>query len=274
MNTNFRQDKPSTRDWKVSLKLSTAWHFSKMRKQAIGNLKAFSSDPAEIYEVARLYGVEEWYRPALCELMMRRQALTVQDGRKIGLTCAVIIGGVREGAIIQHRKQRISLLIDGAKATQYSVEDLYTCPFCQAKITEHWFDKRKSGSAGDKFLRYEVHQAFFAEQEDDKLSLYQDSEDGYRSPSRKTEKRSVDDGRGNIPSKATTRNQPERTVSPSIASSGATGPVPVPVPVPVPYYADSDGCMSNCCSKLSDACSNCCDAASECCSDCCGCCSC
>ncbi|KAJ3523127.1 hypothetical protein NMY22_g11587 [Coprinellus aureogranulatus] len=89
----------STCEWLTILKLSTAWHFIRVRKLAIEELTSRITDPIELVAAAREYGVSHWLVSAYEMLVKRSEIMTEEEGAKLGIHVAFKLCILREGFI-------------------------------------------------------------------------------------------------------------------------------------------------------------------------------
>ncbi|KAF9071525.1 hypothetical protein BDP27DRAFT_1174979, partial [Rhodocollybia butyracea] len=83
-------------EWISVLKLSTLWKMDVVRATAIKSIEEFD-DPARRIHVAREYGIlPSYYLPALTQLVMRPNPLSVQDLGYLGPECGLNIASIRE----------------------------------------------------------------------------------------------------------------------------------------------------------------------------------
>ncbi|KAM5533682.1 hypothetical protein V8D89_012649 [Ganoderma adspersum] len=73
--------------WVPVLKLASLWQFTSIREKALRYLE--SSDCMLRLEISRQYGVEEWFVPALKDLINREQHLIADEIKQLGLEFAV-----------------------------------------------------------------------------------------------------------------------------------------------------------------------------------------
>lgn len=81
-------DLKTTAEWTSVLTLSTKWVFTQLRQRAIKELEKLTG-PTDRILLAKKYAVKEWYVPAYKELCIRRQAMTLEDGQKLGLDTVI-----------------------------------------------------------------------------------------------------------------------------------------------------------------------------------------
>lgn len=86
---NFSEpDLKTTAEWTSVLALSSKWVFSQLRQRAIKELEKLAG-PTDRILLAKKYAIKEWYVPAYKELCIRRQAMTLEDGEKLGLDTVI-----------------------------------------------------------------------------------------------------------------------------------------------------------------------------------------
>ncbi|KAF7289297.1 BTB domain-containing protein [Mycena indigotica] len=97
--SNFlTRDTHSAIEWTSVLSLATRWDFVSLRTLAITKLAALTSSisPAERIAIARAYDIQEWLAPAFFTLCTRAEALTLAEGRCLGLDDSIRVGQVRQ----------------------------------------------------------------------------------------------------------------------------------------------------------------------------------
>ena len=83
-------------EWISVLSLSTRWDFNTLRDLSITRLTPMVQDPAEQIVLGHQYDVVDWLVPAYTALCERREPLTLEEGRKLGVDLVVMIGQVRD----------------------------------------------------------------------------------------------------------------------------------------------------------------------------------
>jgi hypothetical protein len=93
---NFQQrDVTTVEDWSSVLKLATQWDFASIRELAIEELSLIPS-PVDQLILAHAYDVQRWLMPAYSALCERKEPLSKEEGRRIGVDDVVLIHQVRE----------------------------------------------------------------------------------------------------------------------------------------------------------------------------------
>ncbi|KAI1782171.1 hypothetical protein LXA43DRAFT_1149423, partial [Ganoderma leucocontextum] len=82
--------------WLPVLKLASLWQFPGLREKALKYLK--SEGCMTRLHVARQYGVEDWFLPALKDLIAREEPLTADEINQLGVDFAVKVIALREEA--------------------------------------------------------------------------------------------------------------------------------------------------------------------------------
>ncbi|TBU29231.1 hypothetical protein BD311DRAFT_756774 [Dichomitus squalens] len=82
--------------WLPVLKLASLWDFPKLRALALKYLK--SQDCMTRLRISRQYDVKEWFLPALKEVAVRTEPLTMDDVKELGLEFALKVMALREKA--------------------------------------------------------------------------------------------------------------------------------------------------------------------------------
>ncbi|KZP33833.1 hypothetical protein FIBSPDRAFT_720301, partial [Athelia psychrophila] len=82
-------------DWTSILHLSDKWGFHSIRTLAIKHLAPIVIDIDKIV-LGRRYGMSEWLEEAYRAVCMRKESLTRDEGRRIGIDDAVEINAIRQ----------------------------------------------------------------------------------------------------------------------------------------------------------------------------------
>jgi hypothetical protein len=82
--------------WSAILDLSTRWGFTSNRDLAIRCIRP--PDPLKKLLLARKNNVDMWIQPALLELCLRRQPLSLEEARLMDFEDVILIGSVRQTA--------------------------------------------------------------------------------------------------------------------------------------------------------------------------------
>lgn len=82
-------------EWLSVLRFTSKYEFSLLRAYAIMMLEG-KLDPVRRIEVSRIYVIKQWLRPALVELANRRESITLEEGRILGLETLVKLSAVRD----------------------------------------------------------------------------------------------------------------------------------------------------------------------------------
>ena len=90
-NTTIRS---ITDSWLPVLKLASLWQFPGLREKALKYLK--HEDCMTRLHVARQFGVDDWFLPALKDVIARKEPLTVDEINQLGLDFAVKVIALRE----------------------------------------------------------------------------------------------------------------------------------------------------------------------------------
>lgn len=85
----------STDQWKSVLSLSTAWSFQEPRQAAIDALTKEASAVDRVV-LSKKYKIEEWFLPALNELVKRRKPITMEEAVQMGLEIGFKLACIRE----------------------------------------------------------------------------------------------------------------------------------------------------------------------------------
>jgi hypothetical protein len=82
--------------WSAILDLSTRWGFTSIRDLAIRCIRP--PDPLKKLLLARKNNIDMWIQPALLELCLRRQPLSLEEARLMDFEDVILIGFVRQTA--------------------------------------------------------------------------------------------------------------------------------------------------------------------------------
>ncbi|KAM5533681.1 hypothetical protein V8D89_012648 [Ganoderma adspersum] len=94
-NTTIRS---ITSSWLPVLKLASLWQFSSLREKALKYLK--SADCMTRLHIARQYGVDDWFLPAVRDLISREEPLTGDEIGQLGLDFAAKVIALRDEALL------------------------------------------------------------------------------------------------------------------------------------------------------------------------------
>ena len=92
-NTTIRR---ITASWLPILKLASLWQFSSLREKALKYLK--SAGCMTRLHIARQYAVDDWFLPAVRDIIARDEPLTGDEIGRLGLDFAVKVIALREEA--------------------------------------------------------------------------------------------------------------------------------------------------------------------------------
>ena len=97
-------------EWLTILALSTRWHFLEFRELAISHLAPQVSDPVEMVTVGRREYVARWVEEGYEKLVLKKEAISEEEGEQIGWKATVIL------YIIRHELEgKLKLDVVGAK---------------------------------------------------------------------------------------------------------------------------------------------------------------
>ncbi len=82
--------------WSAILDLSTQWGFTSIRDLAIRSIRP--SDPLKKLILARKNNIDMWIQPALLELCLRPQPLSLEVARLMDFEDVILVGSVRQTA--------------------------------------------------------------------------------------------------------------------------------------------------------------------------------
>ncbi|KAF9262674.1 hypothetical protein L218DRAFT_867238 [Marasmius fiardii PR-910] len=82
-------------EWISILDLSTRWDFTSLRELSITRVFQVLDDPSDRIVLGIRYDVTDWLVSAYTELCERKEPLTLEEGRKVGVDIAVTIAQVR-----------------------------------------------------------------------------------------------------------------------------------------------------------------------------------
>ena len=81
----------SIEKWSSVLKLANMWDFPRIRQMAIEQIGVRTEDPIERIILAERYEIPGWEISGMNELCRREQALTLEEGERLGLRRAMTI---------------------------------------------------------------------------------------------------------------------------------------------------------------------------------------
>jgi hypothetical protein len=90
-------------DWVSVLKLSTRWHFNRIRGLAITHLAAIAMDPVDKVVLAKKYKVRDWLQSGYESLVSRSTMISLEEAEKIGYQTAHLLYQARESAAVRNR---------------------------------------------------------------------------------------------------------------------------------------------------------------------------
>ncbi|KAI6004853.1 hypothetical protein EDD15DRAFT_1022890 [Pisolithus albus] len=93
----------STDQWTSVLKLSTEWDFQRPRQAAVDALRREASAVDRVV-LSQRYKVEEFFLPALNELVQRSDLITVEEAVQMGLDIGFKLACVREKVAVRKAK--------------------------------------------------------------------------------------------------------------------------------------------------------------------------
>ncbi|KAF5355550.1 hypothetical protein D9758_006304 [Tetrapyrgos nigripes] len=100
---------PTLDEWISILKLSTLWDMPRIRERAIKRMVPLMQDPIQKIEIAREYEIDDWMLPALNQLVQRDEALSVEEGKKLGLEYTLKLASIRECCHFNNRTYKWEL---------------------------------------------------------------------------------------------------------------------------------------------------------------------
>src|SRR6267154_2387633 len=88
------QERRTFEEWSAILDLSTRWGFTSIRDLAIRSIRP--PDVLKKLLLARKNNIEEWTLPALLDLCLRRQPLSLEEARLMVFDDVILVGSVRQ----------------------------------------------------------------------------------------------------------------------------------------------------------------------------------
>ncbi|RDB18093.1 hypothetical protein Hypma_000976 [Hypsizygus marmoreus] len=123
-------------EWVSVLKLSTIWEFNAVRELAISTMTPMEIDPVSKIEVARAYQVDQWFCPALLQLVEEPQRPLLQDVNRLGIAFTLRVAELR-GRVAGHRRQgramELGFMADGQQALTF-IHELF--PEVEVKLSD------------------------------------------------------------------------------------------------------------------------------------------
>jgi hypothetical protein len=83
-------------EWTSVLKLSSMWHFQKIRALAIKKMEGISMDLIDKINIARRFEILTWLVPALNALVQREKPIDLLEGNRLGMEWVLKVAEVRE----------------------------------------------------------------------------------------------------------------------------------------------------------------------------------
>ena len=78
------------------LKLSSMWHFHKIRTIAIKKMEGLSMDLIDKINIARRFDISAWLVPTLNALVQREKPIDLLEGNRLGMEWVLKVAEVRE----------------------------------------------------------------------------------------------------------------------------------------------------------------------------------
>ncbi|KAI0315207.1 hypothetical protein OF83DRAFT_1246866 [Amylostereum chailletii] len=91
-----KSDLTTQEEWMGVLDLAARWSFESIRDLAIERLDSLLVDPLKRLTLARMFGVEDWIKPALTDLCARQTPLDAEDIEKMEARDVALVSAVRE----------------------------------------------------------------------------------------------------------------------------------------------------------------------------------
>lgn len=88
-------DLTTAKEWTSVLALATKFQFLEYRELAITRLLQLAS-PIDRVLLARQFDVSPWLRPAYLELCKRDEALTLDEGMRLGMRYVIMLSEIRQ----------------------------------------------------------------------------------------------------------------------------------------------------------------------------------
>jgi len=107
-------DLSTTEEWTSVLALATKWEFTDYRQLAISRLAQLAS-PVDRILLGRSYDIPEWITTAYLELCKRDDALTYEEGQRLGMYDVILLSDIRQSIRanrVTTQDKNISTLID------------------------------------------------------------------------------------------------------------------------------------------------------------------
>lgn len=115
-------------EWISILQLATRWLFDDIRALAIAELSDFKIDPVQKVAIALQCDIPEWLHSAYMVLCIRKNPLTLEEGRKLGVDVVTKLAYAREiyrdnNTHRNYRDEDVSLLVTDVFGTTPSTKD-------------------------------------------------------------------------------------------------------------------------------------------------------
>src|ERR1700691_5219673 len=86
----------SVDEWMLILTLAIHWNFQSIKNLAIDRLSSIAS-PVEQIMLSRRFNILEWLGNAYAQVCWRNEALTIEEGKLLGVKDVVKIAAIRQG---------------------------------------------------------------------------------------------------------------------------------------------------------------------------------
>ena len=88
-------DLTTLEEWTSVLALTTKWEFEAHRALAIDRLAHLGS-PTDRIVLSRAYDIPDWLEEAYYHLCVRQEALTLEEGQRLGIEDVIILAELRQ----------------------------------------------------------------------------------------------------------------------------------------------------------------------------------
>jgi hypothetical protein len=122
-------------EWTSVLRLSSMWHFQKIRTTAIKAMDNLSMDLVDKIVVARKFDVSSWLVPTLNELVQRQKPLDWSEGNRLGLEWVLKVAEVRECEGPQARTCQNCPYTGPARCNSCNSTTFNRCGSCSTQLT-------------------------------------------------------------------------------------------------------------------------------------------
>jgi hypothetical protein len=148
-------------EWTSVLKLSSMWHFQKIRALAIKKMDGISMDLIDKINIARRFDILTWLVPTLNALVQREKPIDLLEGNRLGMEWVLKVAEVRERNVATqertctHCSYRGSPRCDSCNSTTAN-----RCGSCNTYLPAATSDLGKRGARSSIDFSKEIREVF------------------------------------------------------------------------------------------------------------------